>query len=147
MCNLYSLTKGQSAIRDLFRASRDRAGNLPLLPAIFPDQLAPIVRVGADGERELVDGALGHAGAAAIRRRANHQYPQREEPALATLARANEPLRRSGDVLLRIRRHQAAQNADVVRAWRGSAAVRLCRSVDAVARRARPKERPRRGRS
>ena len=40
MCNLYSVTKGQSAIRDLFRASRDRVGNLPLLPAIFPDQMA-----------------------------------------------------------------------------------------------------------
>jgi putative SOS response-associated peptidase YedK len=53
MCNLYSLTKGQAAIRDLFAAKYDRAGNLPLFPAIFPDQLAPIVRVGADGEREL----------------------------------------------------------------------------------------------
>ncbi len=30
------------------------ARNLPLLPAIFPDQLAPIVRVGPDDERELV---------------------------------------------------------------------------------------------
>ena len=54
MCNLYSVTKGQSAIRDLFRAAHDRAGNLPPLPAIFPDQLAPIVRVAEDGERELM---------------------------------------------------------------------------------------------
>ena len=46
MCNLYSLTKGQSAIRALFAAKYDRTGNLPLFPAIFPDQLAPIVRVG-----------------------------------------------------------------------------------------------------
>jgi hypothetical protein len=37
MRNLYSLTKGQSAIRDLFRASHDRTGNLPLFPGIFPD--------------------------------------------------------------------------------------------------------------
>ena len=36
MCNLYSLTKGQAAIRDWFRASHDRTGNLPLLPGIFP---------------------------------------------------------------------------------------------------------------
>ena len=42
MCNLYSVTKGQSAIRDLFRVTNDRAGNLPPLPAVFPDQLAPI---------------------------------------------------------------------------------------------------------
>ena len=54
MCNLYSLTKGQAAIRDWFRARHDRAGNLPLFPGIFPDHFAPIVRIGADGERELV---------------------------------------------------------------------------------------------
>ena len=54
MCNLYSLTKGPSAIRDLFRVKRDRTGNLPPMPAIFADQMAPIVRVGADDERELV---------------------------------------------------------------------------------------------
>jgi putative SOS response-associated peptidase YedK len=45
MCNLYSLTKGQAAIREWFSAQHDRTGNLPLFPAIFPDQLAPIVRV------------------------------------------------------------------------------------------------------
>jgi hypothetical protein len=54
MCNLYSLTKGQAAIRDWFRAQHDRTGNLPLFPAIFRDQMAPIIRLGADGERELV---------------------------------------------------------------------------------------------
>jgi hypothetical protein len=54
MCNLYSLTKGQAAIRDWFRARHDRTGNLPLFSGIFPDQMAPIVRASADGERELV---------------------------------------------------------------------------------------------
>src|SRR5277367_5446465 len=62
MCNLYSLTKGQAAIRDWFRARRDRTGNLPLFPAIFPDQMAPIVRNGADGERELVMARWGMPG-------------------------------------------------------------------------------------
>jgi putative SOS response-associated peptidase YedK len=62
MCNLYSLTKGQAAIRDLFRARHDRTGNLPLFPAIFPDQLAPIVRNGVDGERELVMARWGMPG-------------------------------------------------------------------------------------
>jgi hypothetical protein len=42
MCNLYSVTKNQAAIRDLFKVGRDTAGNLPPLPAIFP------------GERELI---------------------------------------------------------------------------------------------
>ena len=62
MCNLYSVTKGQSAIRDLFAAKHDRTGNLPLLSAIFPDQLAAIVRVGVDGERELVMARWGTPG-------------------------------------------------------------------------------------
>jgi putative SOS response-associated peptidase YedK len=62
MCNLYSVTKGQSAIRDLFRVQSDRAGNLPPLPAIFPDQLAPIVRVAAHGGRELVMARWGMPG-------------------------------------------------------------------------------------
>jgi hypothetical protein len=49
MCNLYSLTKGQAAIRDWFRPRHDRTGNLPLFPGIFPDQFAPIVRNGQGG--------------------------------------------------------------------------------------------------
>ena len=53
MCNLYSLTKGQAAIRQLFRVRRDLTGNLPPLPGIFPDGMAPVVRTGTDGEREL----------------------------------------------------------------------------------------------
>jgi putative SOS response-associated peptidase YedK len=62
MCNLYSLTKGQSAIRDLFGVKHDRAGNLPPLPGIFPDQMAPIVRISAEGERELVMARWGMPG-------------------------------------------------------------------------------------
>ena len=46
--------QGQSAIRDLFGVKHDRAGNLPPMPAIFPDQMAPIIRAAAAGERELV---------------------------------------------------------------------------------------------
>ena len=53
MCNLYSMTSSQRAIRDLTRAMRDTTGNLPLLPAIYPDSMAPVVRQAADGEREL----------------------------------------------------------------------------------------------
>lgn len=53
MCNLYSLTKGQQAIRAWFRLARDRLGNLPPLPAIFPDALAPVVRLDEDGERQI----------------------------------------------------------------------------------------------
>ncbi len=52
MCNLYSLTSNQQAIRELARAWKDNTGNLPPLPGIFPDYPAPIVRNGAEG-REL----------------------------------------------------------------------------------------------
>ena len=62
MCNLYSVTKGQSAIRDIFAVKHDWAGNLPSLPAIFPDQMAPVVRMGDDGERELVLARWGMPG-------------------------------------------------------------------------------------
>jgi hypothetical protein len=53
MCNLYSLTKGQQAIRDLAGAMHDVTGNLPLFPVIFPDYAAPIVRNAPNGVREL----------------------------------------------------------------------------------------------
>jgi hypothetical protein len=56
MCNLYSLTKGQAAIRDWFRARHDRTGNLPLFPGIFPDQMAPIA------DRRVYRGRTGRSG-------------------------------------------------------------------------------------
>jgi putative SOS response-associated peptidase YedK len=52
LCNLYSVTKGQQAIRELARAMRDRTGNLPPLYGIFPDYSAPIVRNQPEG-REM----------------------------------------------------------------------------------------------
>lgn len=53
MCNLYSLTKGQAAIREAAKAMRDLTGNLAPMPGIYPDYPAPIVRTGSDGVREL----------------------------------------------------------------------------------------------
>ena len=53
MCNLYSVTKGQDAIRQIAKALRDTTGNLPPFPAIFPDTPAPVVRTAGDGVREL----------------------------------------------------------------------------------------------
>jgi putative SOS response-associated peptidase YedK len=53
MCNLYSVTKGQAAVIAITRAMRDTAGNLPPLPGIFPDYMAPVVRNAPDGVREL----------------------------------------------------------------------------------------------
>lgn len=59
MCNLYALTKGQDAIRQLAAVMRDNIGNQPSLPGIFPDYAAPIVHVGGDGERELIRARWG----------------------------------------------------------------------------------------
>ena len=118
MCNLYSLTKGQAAIRDWFRAKHDRTGNLPLFPGIFPDQMAPIVRNGADGERELVMARWGMR-ADPVWRRARHKHSQSDKPALARMAGQAKPLHRSCDVVLRVRGHKAPQDAHVVRAERG----------------------------
>ncbi|MCJ2084177.1 SOS response-associated peptidase [Methylobacterium sp. J-090] len=52
MCNLYSLGQGQDAIRRVFEAIRDEAGNLPPMPGIFPDQMAPVIRL-REGQRTL----------------------------------------------------------------------------------------------
>ena len=49
MCNLYSMTRNQDAIRRLFPFEKDSTGNLPSMPGIFPDYPAPIVRNAAGG--------------------------------------------------------------------------------------------------
>jgi putative SOS response-associated peptidase YedK len=54
MCNLYSQTKGQQAIREPVRAMVDSTGNLPPLPGIFPDYAAPIVRNSAEGREPVL---------------------------------------------------------------------------------------------
>lgn len=52
MCNLYSETRGQDAIRALSGAMSDSTGNLAPMPGIFPNYMAPIVRNTPEG-REL----------------------------------------------------------------------------------------------
>ncbi|WP_232520697.1 hypothetical protein [Rhodobacter sp. CZR27] len=55
MCNLYSQTRAQDAMRRLFSGQEilDSLGNLPPQPEIYPDQQAPIVRVGSSGGLEF----------------------------------------------------------------------------------------------
>ena len=52
MCNLYSMTTSQEAIRNLFKVAVDNTGNMPRHPGIYPNYMAPIVRNTAAG-REL----------------------------------------------------------------------------------------------
>ena len=56
MCNLYSITTTQQAMRQLFKVlpTWDRTGNLPPLTGVFPDYPAPVVRNGPGGEREML---------------------------------------------------------------------------------------------
>jgi putative SOS response-associated peptidase YedK len=53
MCNLYSYTRSQDEAARIYRVLHDDVGNLPPLPAIFPDTVAPVVRTTRDGERQL----------------------------------------------------------------------------------------------
>lgn len=54
MCNLYSMTRSREAVLRLFRVGGNRAAAFDPKDAIFPGHVAPVVRLAADGERELV---------------------------------------------------------------------------------------------
>lgn len=56
MCNLYSNTTAQEAMRQLFGVEQenDRLGNAQPQPAIWPKYDAPVVRLTEEGARELV---------------------------------------------------------------------------------------------
>lgn len=53
MCNLYSYTRNVDAIRQLARAMVDRTGFNEPSRDVYPNYLAPVVRLGEDGEREI----------------------------------------------------------------------------------------------
>ena len=55
MCNLYSIMSARAEAARAAQAMRDRNNNQPPIPGVFPDYAAPIVRHGADGQREMVD--------------------------------------------------------------------------------------------
>lgn len=59
MCNLYSMTRNAEAILRLFRISPNRAQSFAPLEAIFPGHQAPVIRLAADGARELVQMSWG----------------------------------------------------------------------------------------
>ncbi|RZI98471.1 MAG: SOS response-associated peptidase [Brevundimonas sp.] len=52
MCNLYSISKHQSAIIAIAEAMTPDVGNFPVLPGIFPDYKAPVIR-NHEGQRQL----------------------------------------------------------------------------------------------
>lgn len=54
MCNLYNVTTTTEAMRQFTRAIRDLSGFNEPSRDVYPGTLAPVVRVGADGRREIV---------------------------------------------------------------------------------------------
>lgn len=59
MCNLYNVTATRTAILEWSRAMRDLTGFNEPSRDVYPGTLAPIVRVGADGGREVVAATWG----------------------------------------------------------------------------------------
>ncbi len=53
MCNLYAMTRPRDAVRQIFRVARDQTANQGALPAVFPDQLAPVICTADDGGRVM----------------------------------------------------------------------------------------------
>jgi len=47
MCDLYSITTNQEAIRAVFRVINPYVGNLPSMPGVFPDYPAPVIAMRA----------------------------------------------------------------------------------------------------
>src|SRR5258707_6307155 len=102
MCNLYSITTNQDAIRRLFGVTADSAGNLSSMPGVFPDYEAPVVRA-QNGQREPIKMRWGHAAAIAHGWAIRHQYSQYLITSLARLAAARKPLPGSRHQLCRVR--------------------------------------------
>ena len=94
MCNRYSLTKSQEAIRRIVKVMHDRSGNLPSLPGISPDYEAPVVRLTPEGERELVMLRWGMPGPPAYGGAPITNIRNTKKSALAGLAQAGESLLR-----------------------------------------------------
>ena len=46
MCNLYSITTNQEAMRRIFRKLKRYVGNLAPMTGVFPDYPAPVIRAG-----------------------------------------------------------------------------------------------------
>ncbi|WP_440144283.1 hypothetical protein [Bradyrhizobium canariense] len=87
MCNLYSITTNQAAIIGLFRVVNRYVGNLALMPGVFPDYPAPVVRNASTG-RELSMMRWACRRHRAQAGPADHQHPQYFIAALAGLAQA-----------------------------------------------------------
>jgi putative SOS response-associated peptidase YedK len=84
MCNLYSMTTTQEAMRRLFPGILDSYGNLPAMPGIYPDYPAPIIR-NASGGLELAKARLG------MPTLPRYLVGKRTDPGVTNIRRVNSP--------------------------------------------------------
>jgi putative SOS response-associated peptidase YedK len=162
VCNLYSVTTNQEAIRRLFRVGRDLTGNLPPLPGIFPDYISPVIRVSQDGERELTmmrwgmpcPPQFGGAHVTNIRNTKSPHWRRWLGPAcrvivpFTSFCEYADTKPRKTPTRSRARRlHEAAQDADLVRAGREPATDLLRRDLLHLDGHPRHKGEPGRGRA
>lgn len=89
MCNLYSQTRAQDAIRRLFDVKHDRAGNLPSMPGIFPDYSAPVIRM-LEGERELTSMRWGMPSPA-FALKGKDGKPRKTDPGVTNIRNTKSP--------------------------------------------------------
>ena len=75
-------------MRRLFAINRDLTGNLPPIPGVFPDQMAPVVRQVAADVRELAMMRWGMPGPPQFGGAPITNVRNTLEPALATVAEA-----------------------------------------------------------
>ena len=63
MCNRYRIKATEAELEEYFEATRGLPQHRPVLPRLlFPDAVAPIIRLNADGKRELLDMRWGMPG-------------------------------------------------------------------------------------
>ena len=55
MCNLYAMMEARAEAARIARAMTDRNNNNPPMASVYPDGEAPVIRVGADGQREMAN--------------------------------------------------------------------------------------------
>jgi hypothetical protein len=140
MCNLYSITTNQEAIRALFRVINRYVGNLPPMPGVFPDYPAPVIR-NTDQGREMVlmrwsmppPPTTGGPPVTNIRNTSSPHWRGRLKPE-RSLPCAVQQLRR---ICARAEPGNQEEGCVLVCAERRSPAVRFRRHLDRVQRRPR----------
>jgi hypothetical protein len=115
--------------RDLFKVGRDTFGNLLPIPAIFPDQVAPVVRLN-DGDRELTMMRWGMPNPPQYR--GSQQFRNTKSPHWRRWLGPEKSMPGTDVLILRVCRHQAAEDTEVVRHRRDATARHLRGDMDRV---------------